>query len=285
MKAYPQIDIATLIDLQKRPPLFERGEDLFWDDPHISQHMLAAHLDPHTDAASRNPATIDKSVEWLCDQLQLKKDSHLLDLGCGPGLYAQRFAQHGIVVTGVDYSRRSLAYAQEQAELADLDITYRYQNYLTLDDTARYDAVVLIYGDYCVLNPNERQTLLANIKRALKPGGRFALDVSTRLHRQYNGLHTNWYAGESGFWKPGPHIVLEQGFDYPQHDIFLDQYIVIEADTTLSIYRNWYQDYNPASISAELEDAGFDVTGMWGDLTGTAYTPETEWIAVISQVN
>ncbi len=60
----------------------------FWDDPHISAQMLRHHLDPMSPAASRTHAFIDRSVDWLCAVLGLGPSSRVLDLGCGPGLYA-----------------------------------------------------------------------------------------------------------------------------------------------------------------------------------------------------
>jgi len=275
--------ISQLIDLQKKPEPFTPGEPLFWNDPHISRQMLKVHLDPNVEAASRKPEVIDCSVNWIIETLGLKPGASLLDLGCGPGLYASRFARAGFKVTGVDYSRNSIEYASQYAKENDLDITYRYQNYLELDDENLYDATFLIYGDFCPLNPEQRSTLLKNIHRALKSNGYFVLDVSTRTHRKKYGNKNHWYAAESGFWKPGPHLVLEEGFDYPEQSIWLDQYTVIETDGKVSVYRNWFQDYTPETITAELEQGGFSVESLWADLTGTPYIPESEWIGLITR--
>lgn len=275
--------ISQLIQLQQKPAPFTPGEALFWDDPHISSQMLEAHLNPDMDAASRRPETIDRSVAWLIKTLNLKSGDAILDLGCGPGLYASRFARAGLQVTGVDYSRRSIEYASNDAPKNKLNIQYRYQNYLELNDENQYLAAFLIYGDFCPLNPEQRSRLLKNIHRALKPGGRFVLDVSTREHRTKHGVRNGWYATENGFWKPGPQLVLEQGFDYPEQSIWLDQYTVIEADGKVTVYRNWFQDYTPESITAELSEGGFDVEGLWGDLTGLPCSPDSEWIGVITR--
>jgi len=275
--------ISQLIGLQGKPEPFTPGEPLFWNDPHISTQMLKVHLDPNVEAASRKPETIDRSVNWMIETLGLKTGASLLDLGCGPGLYASRFARAGFNVTGVDYSRNSIEYASQYAKEKDLGITYRYQNYLELDDENLYDAVFLIYGDFCPLNPEQRSTLLKNIHRALKPSGQFVLDVSTREHRKKYGNKNHWYTAESGFWKPGPHLVLEEGFDYPEQSIWLDQYTVIEADGKVSVYRNWFQDYTPETITVELEQDAFSVESLWGDLTGESCVPASEWIGVITR--
>ncbi len=275
------LDLNMLLQLHEKPAPFTPGEPLFWDDPHISGQMLATHLDPDTDLASRRPETIDASVGWIMGILGLGAGDHLLDLGCGPGLYANRLAQLGLQVTGVDYSRRSINYARNYAEHLGLDITYRYQNYLDLEDAGLYDAAALIFGDYCALNPESRQKLLANVARALKPGGYFVLDVTTPHLEGHRKDKSQWYAVEAGFWRPTPHVVLENGFKYPDQNIYLDQYIIIESDGTLAVYRNWFQDFTPEMIQAELLEAGFDVLSLWGDLTGAPYHEDSEWIGVV----
>lgn len=56
------LDLPALIRLQEAPPLFAPGAPAFWTDPHIAGQMLAAHLDPDSDAASRRPAFIARST-------------------------------------------------------------------------------------------------------------------------------------------------------------------------------------------------------------------------------
>jgi len=77
--------------------------------------------------------------------------------------------------------------------------------------------------------------------------------------------------------------VLEEGFDYPEQSIWLDQYTTIEGDGIVSVYRNWFQDYTPEMIKEELTQGGFEVKSLWNDLMGTPITSDTEWIGVITQ--
>ena len=73
-------------------------------------------------------------------------------------------------------------------------------------------------------------------------------------------------------------------FDYPEESIFLDQAVVVEmGNGRISVYRNWFQDYNRDSITAELERGGFTVRSVWNDLLGTPFTPDTDWIGLITQ--
>jgi SAM-dependent methyltransferase len=285
MTETPLLNFTLLKQWTEPPARFTPGEPLFWDDPYISEQLLAAHLNPDVEAASRSPRIIDRAIQWMITTLGLRPGQSVIDLGCGPGLYAIRLAQRGLHVTGVDYSRRSIAYAQQSADEQKLDIRYRYQNYLTLEDAGLYDAAMLIYGDLCVMPPETQLDLLRRIHRALKPGGQFVLDVSTRQHRAlHGGAKHGWYVSDGpGFWCAEPHLVLEHGFDYPEHDTWLNQYIVIRADGSAKVYRNWFLDYAPQTIRPVLEAAGFAVRGYWNDLAGTPYTPDTEWIGLLAQ--
>jgi SAM-dependent methyltransferase len=271
--------INELAKHAQKPPYFEQVDVLFWTDPHIAQQMLATHLDPTIEAASRIPDKIDKTVRWLIDQLKLTAGSRLLDLGCGPGLYCKRFADQGIDVTGIDFSENSIQYARTHDPVS----RYRCQNYLTLEpfDTP-FDAVTLIYGDYCVLRDTDRARLLASIHSALTDDGIFAFDVTTRAHFTRQHSPQSWYvADKGGFWKSTPHMVLVERFDYPEQDTFLDQYQVIEETGTLTTYRNWFQCFTLETITAELAHCGFDVIGAYSDLLGTPYHSGSEWIGIL----
>ena len=76
---------------------------------------------------------------------------------------------------------------------------------------------------------------------------------------------------------------MEEGFDYPELSVFLDQVIVLEAVDKLSAYRMWFQDFTRQTITQELEEGGFTVLSVWNDLIGTAYTEDTGWIGVVAR--
>jgi len=278
-----KFESIKILQLQEKPEPFAPGNALFWNDPYISKQMLKYHLSEDTDAASRKGAMIQKIVDWVVDYLQLKSGDRLLDLGCGPGLYAAQFAKKGLQVTGIDFSSNSIEYAKKHAQEHQLDLDYQVQNYLTLNLSKKYDVVCLIYGDFCTFSLEQRKLILENVQNVLKPGGYFVFDVTTREHRKQYGNKNNWYAAKDGFWKAGVHLVLEEGFDYPEHLIYLDQYVVIDEEHNLHIYRNWFQDYDPQLITTELTQNGFLLNGYWNDLSGSPYREDTQWIGVVAQ--
>ncbi len=263
-----------------KPLLFEPGEPEFWDDPHISKSMLKAHLDQAHDGASRRSDEIEKTVRHLIASGFLKTGDRILDLGCGPGLYSSRLCLQGMKLTGIDISRRSIGYACSQAEKERLDINYICADFFDIEYEGNFDAVLQFYGEICTFSDEKRDVLLSLIYRALKDNGIFIFDVSTRALRMREGLKNRWYVSEDGFWRAGKHLVLEEGFDYPEDDTWLNQYIVADEDGTVKTYRLWMHDYSLETISLVLEKNGFKVEQVWNSLSGETYRKGGDWIAI-----
>lgn len=273
--------LHDILRLDHAPELFQPGDAPFWDDPHISQGLLAAHLDPDRSAASRSPAEIEGTIAWLSGLGLLRRGTRVLDLGCGPGLYAARMAAIGCDVTGIDISPRSLAYATDHAREAGLPITYRLESFLHLTDVDAFDVVMQVYGELSTFDDATRDDLLRRIHRALVPGGAFVFDVSTPHLRRRAGVRRDWSSAERGFWRPHPHLVLQAGYSYPE-DVWCDQYLVADEDS-VTAYRMWFRDYLPETPSPVLERAGFEVEGITGSLTGEPYGDDSDWIAIIAR--
>ena len=115
--------IQKIINSTQQPKLYEKGTAKMWTDEHISQQLLQVHISKDIDLASRKMSTIEKTVEWILQQSS-NKALKILDLGCGPGLYAEILAKNGHKVTGVDFSKCSIDYATAQAREKKLNINY-----------------------------------------------------------------------------------------------------------------------------------------------------------------
>ena len=275
-----------LFEAHQSPALFENSktQEDFWDNEHISKMMLKAHLNPNWDAASRKPETIEATCNWLRSTLNYQAGAQLLDLGSGPGLYTSKFHAQGLSVTGIDYSRRSIAYAKEQSERLNQAIVYHYKNYLEMDYTNVFDLVTLIYCDFGVLSPTLRSALLGKIHHALKPGGHFIFDVWSPAYSELTAVYKTWFIHEKqGFWKPTPHLELVNKYYDAAHQVSLKQHLIVEAETEVSVYNLWEQCYTPETVTDLLERHGFEVISLTGDLTGTPYTEDAKSIGVIAR--
>lgn len=266
-----------------RPEPFAPGEAPFWDDPWISSRLLEVHFDDSTEAASRPSRTIRAAVDRLARDGVVGPGTRVLDLGCGPGRYAELLAGLGAVVTGIDLSPRSIATARERAAAQGLPIEYRVQDFHTLDDEAAYDVVLQVYGEVNTFADDVRDRLLAAARRALVPGGRLVLDLSTPPLRRRVGRRRGWSLEHDGLWRPGPCLVLTDGYAY-DGDVWCDQYLVVTDDPErpVTAYRMWFHDYLPETIGPVLARAGFEMVGTWEGLEGGAYAGG-EWLGVLAR--
>lgn len=250
------MDISKLIELTSAPALYEPGTHQMWDDTYISSKLLQIHLDQNTDAASRKIATISRTVNWI--ESHLNSHSSILDLGCGPGLYDELFTEHGHHVTGIDYSHRSIEYAKSQAQKKGLDITYLHQDYQNMTLENRFDLVIMIYCDFSVLIPKNRDYLLHHIHTILNPGGLFIFDILNE-HAPEIMIpgKKDWEITDRGFWKPHPYLALSQSFHYPDQNVILEQHIVYSNQENLETYRFWNHYYRTEEMTPILTGAGF----------------------------
>ncbi|MBE5983154.1 MAG: class I SAM-dependent methyltransferase [Paenibacillaceae bacterium] len=266
-----------LSDYSKKPKLYAPSTGKFWDDEHISKGMLEAHLNPDWNAATRKHDFVDKSVRWITSIAPPAQFQQLLDLGCGPGIYAERFRKAGYTVTGIDFSKRSIEYAQEQTLLNKSNIQYFYQNYLTIDDTEQFDVITLIYCDYATLSITDRLILLRKVYQALKPNGKFIFDVFTPLMRKAEN-HTWYNCEESGFWNENPHICLNSVYQYDDEDnTELVQSIVLTKDT-INCYNIWDHYFTKEKLISEIKPVGFNTFEFYGDIAGQEFSDTGETI-------
>jgi SAM-dependent methyltransferase len=241
--------------------------------------MLNYHLSQDTDLASRRLDSIDRVVEWIDAQLGLSERS-VCDLGCGPGLYTQRFASRGAKVTGVDFSAHSLDFAETQGPQS---IRYIEADYLTDDLPTGFDVVTLIYTDLCALSPKKRKMLLGRMHRMLNPGGQIVLDVagigSLTDKKEMTIIEHNMMGG---FWSEEDYVGLQRTFIYPEDCLSLDRYLIVQPNETWQIY-NWTQHFSPESVENELHNAGFEVDQMAGDLSGRPLKSGSDLIGIVAR--
>lgn len=263
---------------KNKPYPYETTDVAFWDDDYISQSMLKAHLDPYADGASRQHVYIEKSADWIAHFLR-KDRNKLLDLGCGPGIYAELLSGKGFRVTGIDYSNRSIAYAKQSAMQKDMDINYLYQDYLSIGYEAEYDVVILIYCDFGVLPPKERESLLGKIYNALKPGGVFIVDAFTITN--YTDFHENTMVTyeDKGFWRPEPYVCIQRNAEY-NHQNYLEQYLII-TENHCQTYNLWNHAFSSDELTSLIQQAGFGHIDLYADVTGITFTSSSKTVCAV----
>lgn len=267
--------------LEERPLSYAPNDVPFWDDAQISKGMLAAHLDPEKDAATRRPDFVKRSVRWIAGLAGEMEEPRLLDLGCGPGIYTGLFEEAGFNVTGMDISRRSIAYAREKAAQKGSAINYIHDDYRQMDYDSHFDFITLIFCDFGVLSPDDRAKLLKKIYRALRPGGLFIVDVcSIRLYEN-RPEEKSWRFEASGFWSARPHACFYSFFNY-EDSSFMDRYVIAEKDD-LRCYHICNHRFSKETLIAELNGAGFAAADVYSNVAGDTFSTDSETICAVAR--
>lgn len=261
-----------------RPKAFQLSDGPFWDDPHLSSGLLAAHLDPSTPAASRPPAELRSTVDALLTQGLAWQGCRVLDLGCGPGLVATLLAEAGCHVTGVDLSSRSLEHARRDAQARGIDIEYRLEDFRTLREESEYDVVLQSYGELSTLSPGDLHAVLTAVRRSLRPHGHLVADLSTVDNRRH-AEPTTWSVDGSGFWRPHDHLLLTTHHTYGDR-VWCNQYVVVDRD--ICAYRMWFTDHTPETARTVLDGAGLRLLRCTDGLSDRPWTGVGDWMGIVA---
>ena len=243
-----------LVEINRRPEPFQfYTANELWTEAHTANQMLAYHLNDKVDASSRNSKFIEESVEWIVSHFHVDKNTAIADFGCGPGLYANRLAERGATVTGIDFSDNSLRYARKIAADKGLKTNYVHADYLGFETTSQFDLIIMIMCDFGVLSPEQRKKLLTKFNSLLKPGGSVLLDVhSLNYFRQREESGSYELNQLNGFWSPDDYYCFVNTFKYEQEKVIVFSISAIAIIIRLS--RRTDLDYMDDEFEEDWED-------------------------------
>ncbi|MBC9705147.1 MAG: class I SAM-dependent methyltransferase [Enterococcus sp.] len=262
-------------------PIFSHSKDSIWLDAHLAPQMLAAHLDTEFDGATRNAEYINQSMAWLTQKCPAQEFPKLLDLGCGPGIYAEKFYEAGYQVKGIDFSKLSIAHATKSAEEKRYVIDYQCGDYLKEElGSEVYDIIVLIYCDLGVFSSEDRKRVFQKVHAALKKGGRFIFDVFTpKKYIDFEAART-WQLEENNFWTQETCVHLTAQKNYFGTNTYLEQHYLLYPDKIKEFFI-WETVFEQEQLFMELSTIGFGSSEVFDDIRGMQATEESETICFV----
>ncbi len=79
-------------------------------------------------------------------------------------------------------------------------------------------------------------------------------------------------------------MLLTQDLHYPERDVFLEGYIIIEENGAISDYRNWHKYFSEKTIKNFLEKHGFQIDEIWGNFSGDKYKDTSQEMGINSSI-
>ncbi|MFA7177863.1 MAG: hypothetical protein WC114_11485, partial [Smithellaceae bacterium] len=143
--------------------------------------------------------------------------------------------------------------------------------------------ILMIMCDFCALSPAQRRNILSRFQRFLEPSGSVLLDVYS-LNAFNEREEKTLYEPNllNGFWSPGPYYGFLNTFKYDKEKVVLDQYTIIEAERSRTIY-NWLQYFSPEDLEREFMECGFAIENYYSDVSGTPFCSQSREFAVIAK--
>ncbi len=200
-------------------------------------------------------------------------DTRVLDLCCGPALFAVPLARRGFAVTGLDLSPAMLKEARAACERADVDVRLVRGDMLTHVEPDAYDVVLNVFTSFGYFaSPADNAQVLRNAWESLAPGGRLLVDM----------MGKEVVAG----WIGRPQLVELDDAYVVQRDTILEDWTRLRTDWTLVRGGTAREAsitsflYSAAELRAMFEAAGFTNVTCYGDFDLRPYDTEARRLIV-----
>jgi SAM-dependent methyltransferase len=150
-----------------------------------------------------------REASFIREALVPPAGGEILDVGCGYGRHALELANTGLRLTGLDLSLPLLIRAADQAQKRGLSVNFVHADMREMTFNAQFDGAYCMMSTFGYFDEETNLRVASAIYRALKPGGRFLLDIINR----------DYIVGDlpSRVWWEGDGCVVLEEVDFNHH--------------------------------------------------------------------
>jgi SAM-dependent methyltransferase len=211
----------------------------------------------------KTAAATEREVDAVTRTLGLGRGERLLDVPCGFGRHAARFARRGLEVTGIDLSPAMIAEGRRRFGRRPR-LTLAQGDMRRLDFRAEFAAVVNLFTGFGYFSDRSNQAVLRRFARALGPGGRLLLD-----HRDPDYLRAHFRPRY--WWRAGRWLILEEN-SFSASGTLESEWTVVGRGAQRR-RRLKVRFYRIAEWRTMLTAAGFRRIRAFADLDGKPHRP------------
>ncbi len=223
-----------------------------------------------------SPEATQQQVDGIVNYLGLEPGAAILDLACGYGRIAVPLAQRGFRVTGLDLSETLLGQARAAAREAGVEVAWHRGDMREIPWTEAFDAVINIFSSFGYFaSEEENRRVLEGVARALKPGGRFLIDVMNRDWRVRQDLERHWF-------EAGDLIVLADPWLDPVAGRAGETWRWLEGGEWRSMEFD-VRIYTATELRSLIEAAGLRWAAVYGGWAGEPFDPHARRIIALAE--
>ena len=216
-------------------------------------------------------------AERIISIAHLKKNSAILDAGCGPGRISVELAARGLVVTGVDIIQSELDAAADSAKDEGVEAEFIQCDLRHFKSKRKFDAAVNLYTSFGYCDTvAEDFLILKNIAASIKKGGVFIIECTSREiailyftegeEFERNGFFVKTQFEVSGAWEG---LVSKWSL----------------TDKTGFVYNHEFTQrlYSATDFVFLLKKAGFQSADVYGDFDLNPYNQHARTMVVVAK--
>jgi SAM-dependent methyltransferase len=205
------------------------------------------------------PEQTAREVNFIRDALAPPKGGEILDVGCGYGRHSLELAQQGFRLTGLDLSLPMLIRAADHAQRRGLSVNFVHADMREMTYNGQFDAAYCMLSSFGYFDEETNLRVATAICRALKPGGRFLLDIINRDYIVGDLPSRVWWEGD------GCVVLEEVDFNYHTSRVLIRRSVVFgngrQSEQEISL-----RAYSLHEVGKLLRQAGLRVLDVSGGL-------------------
>jgi len=225
-----------------------------------------------------SPERTAAETAFIARSLRAPEGGEVLDLACGFGRHAIGMAKLGYRVTGLDFNPRYLEIAASDAAAAGVSVTWRAGDMRALGFEWAFDAVYSYFTSFGYFGDDENERVLAEVAKALRPGGAFLLEMANRDRLLTHPQQRTWSQREDGAL-----LMEEISLEWVTSRVISRQ-LLIDPEGGSQVTKEFsLRTYTCAELAALLRRHGLEVREVSGGADGEPYGPESRRLAIVAE--
>lgn len=221
-------------------------------------------------------AGTDREVQFITEVLNLHPGEPLLDLYCGYGRHAIELAKYGYKVTGVDATKDFLDIAAQNAQEANIDITFEQKDMRELNYDQQFAAVINMFAAFGYFTDDENANIIKLIVKGLRPKGLFLIDLLNREWMVRNNLNRYW-RHPSGEYVLSYKVELENGI------ATMKRQLINQITGGKIQYEFVLRAYSLVEMTNIFNTSGLSIISTYGAFDGRPYSSETPRMIILAR--
>ena len=249
-----------------------------WYKTFYDEHYLKEYASGLTNERAQ------REVDFINNTLNLPQaapdttgGARILDLCCGHGRHTVELAAAGYSVVGQDLSATFLDLAKEVAATHNLQIEFVHSDMREIPFEGEFDAVINMFTAFGYFDDEENQKVLDAAARALKPGGKFLIDLLNTLRIIRNFLPQSWDELADGT------VILTQRDYNLLTGNNEERRTYIGPDGSKREVRITFRLYFYPELTKMLNRAGLVPIQVFGNFDGSEYTLDSRRMIVLAE--